>query len=373
MLQNDTINIGGYYNPQPMMFANNLLAQTPNQNQAFYAPPQQPQFNNPIHYQNQPTFDGYNPEIANIAGRINGAMSFMQANQQEQLNLNGYARYGIDVPQINNGYYGGQNLYNPIFYTEYQKQAQEQYKAQMDSYFSIWKSISRSVNESLGREIDEAKLNYLYSFEQPQQVPQPMPEIKQEEIHVILEINGEVKINTREDTTYKEVMSARSRFETPFTRAQNYNALYMMTTRIGQPNAYQIDRVNRYNTIHNFFRSYIPEDADLYGFMKNSGAAYTELQIVDIIRNQRNLSQLYNSDQFKQLIAQNAKPGSYADKMRANPSAPIPEAMFTNYMESNIDDMEIKLPERLKSTQFERKQAFFDYICNKISEKKGQV
>lgn len=349
----------GLYNPYQnintpqSMFASNLLAQTP-------------QFNNPVHYENSAS-DNYNGELASIISRANARNYQPPARSPQELqnNLNIYGNFGIPVPQINTGggyYPRDYTSYNPFAQEARQKEYKTAYEAKLEMESSIWKDVSRAVNKSLKREITDEQLSDLYDPLTQEVIEKRMLVRREKPLVLTLIINNKVIINTGSNKVSEEKVD-------PFIELRKQEELFRLAMTIGIPNQNEITRCNNLAATQNFFRSQIPQDASLYEFFRDSGLAYTNLKMQEIRKQQKDLSQLYNRNQFGQLVVANTKPGCYANNI--DRTGFIPAAAITDYINTDIDDIEITLPENLRTTQFKRKEAFFNLAMGKISENRG--
>lgn len=97
----------------------------------------------------------------------------------------------------------------------------------------------------------------------------------------------------------------------------------------------------------------IPDDISMYEFLKISGKLLQDEYYEELRRNNRNVSLLYNRDQYNKLLGVgNDRNNNYFSSVFGN----------GNNNPVNIDDMEITLPSQINDEYHQRKRAFLDAL-----------
>lgn len=118
----------------------------------------------------------------------------------------------------------------------------------------------------------------------------------------------------------------------------------------------QIEEYNR--QISNVPQNYvhrddgIPDDISMYDFLKISGKLLQDEYYEELRRKNRNVSNLYNKDQYSQLLGLGNRNNNYFSSVFNN----------GNNNPVNIDDMEITLPSQINDEYHQRKRAFLDAL-----------
>lgn len=225
---------------------------------------------------------------------------------------NGYNNMG--------GYYSNNynNFYNPYLAMQQQKIQEAQMREMQKQQSGIYKRISRSVNRALGNDIDEDYLNKRYDYNTSYNNPNQLTEDQMEDI----------KMNQLIDLYYNPQSYC------------NYENLRF---------------IEMSNRIHDRNKQQFPDDTSLYDFMENSYKLYGAILDEQLRHSQRNLSKLYNSKQYNELIQLHSNGTGYFNTVFNN-------GMMNN--NSNIDDMEIRMPSKMQDMYKQRRQAFLDSIRN---------
>lgn len=219
-----------------------------------------------------------------------------------------------------NGYYNNNNVYNNMYNNYYnpylaaqqeqmrQAQLMEQQRAQSD----MFKSISRKVNKSLGREVDDEYLKR-YDPEDPRQV-------KQDEELIIT--NRLLNLH--------------------------YNGYY---------GNYEAQRFIEANNRHfEQIKQQYPDDMSMLEFSEKFADIYVEHLQDKEKESRKNLTQLYDRNGYNQLIQMHKNSNNYFSTVfqGGNPNREV-----------TIDDMEVKLPNHMQNEYQARRQAFLSAILNK--------
>lgn len=204
----------------------------------------------------------------------------------------------------NGGFYTGvyNNYYNPYLQAQIQKQQQEQYKQSLINQRNVMMQMSKTAHAAIGIPVDENKLQLRY---QPSQITQ----------------------QNQADIEYAEIQ--RRQFQ-PSYNMQNVSI---------------INEVNKFKKENS---KYIQEDMSFEDFCKNSAALLYNINVQQSIAQQRDLSKLYNKNDYSKLI----NGGSYNNNLFR------PEV--------TLDDMSVfpSLGEKMKKEYAIRRQQFMDAILN---------
>lgn len=206
------------------------------------------------------------------------------------------------------GYY---NPYSNAYYNPYlahkQKQEMEaQRRKDKEVQASIWKKLSRSVNE-VTHNIDNIEEH-----------------IKKYDV-----VEYEYTEEYMEEKKYFKLASLSIK-----AQVQTIN-----------PNQYQIAMIN--NEIQKV-KSRFPDDMDMCEFFESFGELLLEEKLKEQKMKQKDLSGLYNKNHYNQLINMHSNSSNY----------------FNNVFNKNvsIDDMEIRLPSTLNNEYHERKRKFLESL-----------
>lgn len=233
------------------------------------------------------------------------------------IGTNGYNNIGM---MNMGGYYNNQynNYYNP-YLAQQQRQIQEaQMREQMRAQTDVLKTISRSVNNALGAEIDMNKHLEQYNPEKFYNLQQQgLYEYQQDEDQLIHQKLMNVHCNGFEG------------------------------------NIVNLKLIEANNILYEQEKQKRPDNISLNDFNRSLGETLNEIQLQEMKNRQRNLSSLYNSNQYNQLVKMNGQANSYFNSMFQGTAM---------QRDMNIDDMEVKLPTHLVQSYQERKKAFFDTI-----------
>ena len=233
------------------------------------------------------------------------------------IGTNGYNNMGMSNM---GGYYNNQynNYYNP-YLAQQQRQLQEaQMREQMRSQTDVLKTLSRSVNKALGADIDMEKHLEQYNPENYYRLQQnPNGFYQQDEDEMIHNKLMNVHCNGVEGN--------------------------IMNVRLIQAN----------NILYDQEKEKRPDSLGIIEYNEKAGELCREIQMQQQRDMQRNLSGLYNSNQYNQLVKMSGHANSYFNSMFQGTAM---------QRDMNIDDMEVKLPTHLAKSYNDRKKAFFDAI-----------
>lgn len=223
---------------------------------------------------------------------------------------NGYNPYGNMNGYYNNNY----GYYNPYLEAQ-QRQIQEaQMREQERNQSNIWKEISKSVNKAMHVEIDNMD-KHLQMYD-----PESM---RQEEVDYDRVVTNNI-FNSLQTGYYGNLQRDRI--------VESHNTLYDKS-------------ISKY------------KDMGFVEYANNFSNIYLEMLEKQKLEQERNLSQLYNRNDYKSLINSSGSSNSYFN------------TIFKARQSDSIDDNEIQLPgylkDNLNASLQERKKKFFDSIYNK--------
>ena len=211
-----------------------------------------------------------------------------------------------NTPHMNTmgGYYT--NNYNPVNFYEYHKQLQQQKeeeRKQQVGVSNLWKRLARGCHEVLNSDIEDMD-EYLKKYD-------------------VVEA----------ETDQQEVQMNRA--------IENINRVH--ATAVEGNVFLQREQEERYRMFQEE-KQRVPDSTGLYDFLDMAGGIYLEMIISKAKEAERDVTKLYSSNQYKQLID-------------------IHNRLVNRT--TNIDDMEIQLPPSLKNNEFEaRRNAFMAAIMN---------
>lgn len=221
-----------------------------------------------------------------------------------------------DIYYNNGGYYNNQNygVYNPYLQQQQLQLQQQQQQQEQQRLTGISKLVSRQINKALGKDEEYIQMK--------QQIYNPKANV---------ENNYDPNDNHRCYTTEQ-----LSQFHYGY-----------------EGNMIVDNTINRVNT-------YI-EQSQPQGevTMENFGDfMYTEMQQIDthaIDMKRRNLTGLYNSSHYKQLIGNSNGGGGYFNSLGGGNARQVGGNI-------NLDDMSVKLPNSIDQEIIARKQQFFNTL-----------
>lgn len=268
-------------------------------------------------------FNNNSPIINNMMG--NGMYSNGYIPSNPIGNVVGIGNQGYNT--INNmnmmggmgGYYSNQynNYYNP-YLAQQQRQLQEaQMKEQMRQQTDILKSISRKVNNALGNNVDMEEHLKQYDPENYYQYNQQYSQYVQDE----------------DERIHQQLMNVH---------CNGVNG-----------NVYNVRLIQANNMIYEQEKKERPDDISMNEYHKSAGKMLNEIRMQEQRTMQRDLTKLYNVNQYNQLVKMHSNTNSYFNSMFNGTAM---------QRDMNIDDMEVKLPQHMVSTYDQRKKAFFDTI-----------
>lgn len=251
----------------------------------------------------------YNSPVVqnNNLGGIQNPPSTYFANNGNMIGI-GNVGYGNTYP-ITGGYYNNNyTIYNP-YLIEQQKRAQEAQRMEfMRQSADTMKMVSRKVNKALGNEITDERLRELYDPEELRTTPEEL----------------DIQNNNR------------LRYVDQFNNYQSYeyqNPLYTAMGRVQEEN-----------------QKKLPVDMGLYEFLSVGGEMIFDQIKKDALNQRKAVNELYNRNDYKQLIEARSKSNNFAPTFNPNAST---------------DDMSISLPEHLKNEYQRRKELFMEAIINR--------
>lgn len=225
----------------------------------------------------------------------------------------------------NNGYNGGyysntySNYYNPYVASKQQEILRAQQMEYQRRETDIMKKMSKQANRYNGKEMSEEELNKIYDPQSCQQYNQG----------------------------YTQEM-----YEAMQTHKLMMHAINQRLNKLPKP-------VNEQEQIHytvsSKYKEQFPDDMGVFEYLDNAWKIAQEAKDEELRREQRNLSKLYNRNQYNELLKMHSNTSNYFNSALTNPMG------TSHYSNANIDDMEISLPEALKKSNL-RKQQFLDSI-----------
>lgn len=206
------------------------------------------------------------------------------------------------------GYYNNvyNGYYNPYLAAEQEKIRKAQEKEQMRQQSSLMKRLVKGVNNALGMETSEEALKQFDPIEISQDY-----ELQNTNYLMNLHYNG-----------------------------LNYNP------RLAA-------QVQANNQIYDKMKERFPDNMGIYEFHKYGAEYYVETKLEEDRQKQRNLSQLYNSQEYNKLISKYK--GTNFSSIFGN----------RNSEEITLDDLEVTLPAHLSNVYEERRKMFLETILNK--------
>lgn len=212
------------------------------------------------------------------------------------------------------GYYNGvYNNYNPYLVAQQMQIQQTRLKEQQRCQSDVYKNISRCVNKALGNEITEEHLQQ-YDI-QDNFGPQSYTPEQQEDMMTVRLLNV------------------------------NQNGI--------NGNIYNARLIQANNAHFDMVKQQYPDDISTLEFSER----FTDIY-VDMLKDknkvlEKNLSTLYDSNRYNQLINMHKSDNNYfAGTFRQN----------TGNSNVSIDDMEVKLPMHMQNEYHSRRQAFLNSI-----------
>jgi hypothetical protein len=206
----------------------------------------------------------------------------------------------------NGGYYNGiyNNYFNPYLAMQQEELRKAQEREMLRQQSEIMKSISRNVNTALGRDVDD---EYLSQYDP-------------------IEYDNE---KVQNDMLYDRLVNLDRTATTFNPRLANF--------------------VEYNNKMFDAAKERFPDNTGVINFFSQAGELYAEAMMREWKEKQKDLTQLYNSDKYKQLINLHSKGGSLGNLNR----------------NIDVNDMEITLPNHLQNEYTARKAAFLDAILRK--------
>lgn len=267
-------------------------------------------------------FNNNSPIINNMMGNGMYSNGYIPSNPIGNVVGIGNQGYNTMGYMGNNGMMGGyysnqyNNYYNP-YLAQQQRQIQEaQMKEQMRQQTDILKSISKKVNNALGHDIDEEHLKQ-YDPENYYQHHQQYNQYIQDE----------------DERVHQQLMNVH---------CNGVNG-----------NVYNVRLIQANNMIYEQEKKERPDDISMNEYHISAGKMLNEIRMQEQRTMQRDLSKLYNVNQYNQLVKMHSNPNSYFNSMFNGTAM---------QKDMNIDDMEVKLPQHMVATYDQRKKAFFDTI-----------
>lgn len=264
-------------------------------------------------------FNNNSPIINNMMGNGMYPNGYIPSNSIGNIVGIGNQGYNNGMMSSMGGYYNNQynNYYNP-YLAQQQRQMQEaQMREQMRQQTDILKSISRKVNNALGNDIDMDEHLKQYDPENYYHYNQQYGQYVQDE----------------DERIHQQLMNVHCNGITG--------------------NVYNIRLIQANNVIYEQEKKARPDDMNMNDYHRSAGEMLHDLRMQEQRNRQRDLSKLYNVNQYNQLVKMNSNPNSYFNSMFNGTAM---------QKDMNIDDMEVKLPQHMISSYDQRKKAFFDTI-----------
>jgi len=276
-----------------------------------------------------------------IVQSMGGISSGIPPNMTIGNNMIGIGNNGYNQQYLG-GYYNNNYYVNP-YLQQYQEklriaEERENNRKQAD----IWKTISRKVSSALGKEIDEEKLKEIYD-------PKYVENYSEDAIETPIKIR--VIKGDEKEYTFKECGVGNPipiKLQSVHANSSLMNLHINWTGR----NPYIDNSIMRMNQIYDENKKRFPDDISLSEYMQNAGELYVE-SIIEKSRQQRkDKTQVYSTGDYNQLI-----------NMHSNSKNFFPEVFGQQRLD--IGDMEIRLPEHLKTERQARKEQFLNAILSK--------
>jgi len=277
------------------------------------------------------------PIVQNLGGMSPG----IPPNMTMGSNMIGIGNNGYNQQHLG-GYYNNNYYVNP-YLQQYQEklriaEERENNRKQAD----IWKTVSRKVTSALGNEVDEEKLKEVYD---PKYIENYSEDAIETPIKVRVIKDGE------KEYTFEECGVGRPIPIKLQSISANSSLMSLHLNWTGR-NRYIDASIIRMNQIYDENKRRFPDDITLSQFLQNAGELYVE-SIIDKSRQQRkDKTQVYSTGDYNQLI-----------NMHGNSKSFFPEVF--GQQRPDIGDMEIRLPDHLKTERQARKEQFLNAILSK--------
>lgn len=228
---------------------------------------------------------------------------------------------GNVMPISQQGYVGGyynnmyNNYYNPYLAIQAQQAREAQFKEEQRKQSDIMKKISRAVNKAAGSDISDEDLNKIYDYKEPERC--------------------------KTDTDSVEYMQS-------YVYNLHVNGLNYLPQ--------DIQYINYFNSMYDKTRQEIPNDISMYEYNNKMSEQYIQMLLDKDKQKQKEISKLYNNNDYRKLLDMNSKSNSYFNSI-----------FNGRTMDNNvtIDDMEISLPNHISNEYQTRRKMFIDAILNK--------
>lgn len=241
-------------------------------------------------------------------------------NMAPQPNQNGYIQMQpIGNINTSNGYNMGgyyTNVYNNYFNPYLARQQQELMEAKMreqaNQQVDMMKFISRKANRASGYDISDEELDKLYKPDYQQQ----------------------------------------SEVDTELNTMHRLAALYSQGT-VNTPNMIAMRNIQMQNYMHDQMKQRFPDSMGIYEYGTKAHELVFESYKDKMDRASRDISKLYNQDQYSQLVKLHSNTNNYF------------QSTFNqgqNNPNTSVNDLEISLPTHLKDMVSERRAAFINSI-----------
>lgn len=239
--------------------------------------------------------------------------------QQPQMNY-GYPQqfqtYGYPPQQqyynMGSYYNGNQMYYNPYLQQNLYYQQQIQQQEIMKKQSEIMKTLSRNLHKSMGNEISEEELSELYD---PKPIDPKMYEM----------------MNTAQHIAKLETLSKNPITNTPVQKIIDNN-----------------------NKRLSYIKQSYPDDMSLFDFLEKAGELYTQIVNEEYMAKSKEINNLYNQSQYKDLLNSSMRPDSYSSTI----------LNFKPNDNFSLDDLEITLPNQIASKYEQRRSEFLQSILS---------
>ena len=276
-----------------------------------------------------------------IVQSMGGISSGIPPNMTIGNNMIGIGNNGYNQQYLG-GYYNNNYYVNPYLQQYQQKLRIAEERENNRKQADIWKTISRKVSSALGKEIDEEKLKEIYD-------PKYVENYSEDAIETPIKIR--VIKGDEKEYTFKECGVGNPipiKLQSVHANSSLMNLHINWTGR----NPYIDNSIMRMNQIYDENKKRFPDDISLSEYMQNAGELYVE-SIIEKSRQQRkDKTQVYSTGDYNQLI-----------NMHSNSKNFFPEVFGQQRLD--IGDMEIRLPEHLKTERQARKEQFLNAILSK--------
>jgi len=277
------------------------------------------------------------PIVQNLGGMSPG----IPPNVTMGSNMIGIGNNGYNQQHLG-GYYNNNYYVNP-YLQQYQEklriaEERENNRKQAD----VWKTIARKVAAALGNEVDEEKLKELYD-------PKYVENYSEDAIGIPIKIK--IIKDGEKEHIFEECGSGKPLPIQLQAVSANSSLMNLHLNWTGR-NPYLESSILKMNQMYEENKKRFPDDISLSQFLQNAGELYVESMIDKSRQQRKDKTQVYSPGDYSQLI-----------NMHSNSRSFFPEVF--GQQRPDIGDMEIRLPDHLKTERQARKELFLNAILSK--------